>query len=176
MSVLADETGRARVLLRTTDLELSGGEAAIGSTGDHVVAPPAEKLLAVRTVFVRDGAAHEHTCEMDHVWKRNCVATKEFASRALERRWCVNDNSCHEAKTRAVHAERKNRFLDENMLHSTAMCIAGISHCAGPAAEECERTVLETLDEDNMSADEINRRALELSELDCWSDADTDEE
>ena len=85
MSALADETGRARVLLRTTDLESSCGEAAIGATGDCIVMLPAETLLAVQTVFVQDGEACEHMCEMDHMWKRNCVATKEFANRVLER-------------------------------------------------------------------------------------------
>ena len=52
MSMLTDETGRARVLLRTTDLELSDGEAVIGAIGDCVIVPPAETLLAVRIGIV----------------------------------------------------------------------------------------------------------------------------
>ena len=84
MSVLADLAGRASVLVDTTGLESDSGQTAIGIISDCVVVQPAGKLLDLRVLFMHNGKTHEHTCEMDHMWEKNHVATKEFAIRALE--------------------------------------------------------------------------------------------
>ena len=162
------------MLANTTSLELESGQTVIGVTHDCVVVQPAGKSLSLRTLWEHNEVMCEDMCEMDHMWKTNYVATKEFAIRALNRRWCVNTTSYREAKVRAAHEERKNRFIEETEEESHAQCVSGVGHHIDPAVVAEQTAIMETLDDDDMPVCETNRRELTLSLLDCWSDTDAE--
>ena len=128
--------------------------------------------MGLRTFWEHNGVTCESTCDMDHMWKNNHVATKEFAARACNRRWCAHTASCREAKVRAAHEARRNRFIEATSEESHAQCASGVGYYIDPAAAAEQTAIMETLDDDDMPVNETNRRALALSELDDWSDTD----